>query len=260
MDSLNMVKLFILDSKAGKFKKSEGKINWVYNKNLVKNYKYFAEVKAFFIDNYFTKGYGFKSLIKDYELGVSYTQLRNIFVALGIERRKGYNVVTDRLKEIRSENAKNKNYFTEWPKHHPELLKSSSNRGIQGYYYNKKLQKYVWLRSSYEYVYAKHLNNLNCIWDVECNYYNIKGRNYLPDFFIFTEDSVLVEIVEIKSDFYDRYLRDDFKNIVSFFKSKGITYKIIKEKGLAKLSNKSLGRMATEWKKIRRLNLEDTDN
>ena len=40
------------------------------------------------------------------------------------------------------------------------------------------MKKNVWLRSSWEYIYAKWLDSKNILWDIECQMYNVK---YLDD-------------------------------------------------------------------------------
>ena len=68
-----------------------------------------------FLTDEYNKGYGFKSLIKVFDLPVTYSKLRFLFDFVGIERRHGYDVVTDKLIEFRREKAidehKNKTGF-----------------------------------------------------------------------------------------------------------------------------------------------------
>lgn len=253
MDSLDRVRLFIKNCNNGDFSYK----CWKYYKPLIIKFKYYKDVRNFFVEKYIVGGYGFKSLIKEFELDITYTKLRFIFEVLDIERRKGYDVITERLRNVRSKNALgDKNHFYKWPEIRPELLKTNSNRGINGYYYNNSMKKYVWLRSSYEYLYSKYLDENNIKWDVEYQYYNINNRNYLPDFFIFENDNVC-KIVEIKSEYYSGYVRDEFINIFNFFKNIGIEYLIISDVELKKLNSKSLRSISREWKKIRRKTIEN---
>jgi len=152
------------------------------------------------LETKYKEGYGFKSLAKEYNS--SYTKMRTIFRKLGIKTRKGRNVVTDRLRRLRSEKAK-KEYELRIGWWAPDIIRKSRNPkiGYQGYYYNKSKKKYVWLRSSIEYSYAKWLDRNKIEWDVEYKTYDIDGILYCPDFFIF-ENKKLVKIVETKG--YDR--------------------------------------------------------
>lgn len=68
-----------------------------------------------------------------------------------------------------------------------------SNRGYAGYYKN------FYLRSSYEYAYAKYLDFYSIAWDYERQIFNIESKLYKPDFFILNPDNTIKKIVEIKS-------------------------------------------------------------
>ena len=70
----------------------------------------------------------------------------------------------------------------------------SKIRGYSGFY------KSNYLRSSYEYVYCKILEKLKLDYKYEEKLYNLKNFSFLPDFHIY-KDNVLLEIVEIKSDY-----------------------------------------------------------
>jgi hypothetical protein len=146
---------------------------------------------------YFVKGMGFKLLSSS--LGnISYTRLRTVFSHLGIERRTGHSCVTDGLKKIRSERAKKNNPWTDWTQKYKD--KDAVNKHhLGGWYFNKSKEKFVWLRSSWEFGYAKWLDERLVDWDVECRSYLLSdGKYYRPDFFIF-ERNKLSKIVEIKS-------------------------------------------------------------
>jgi hypothetical protein len=114
--------------------------------------------------------------------------------------------VTDELRKFRKQKAddeaKNK---TGWCSAEVQAKCKSNNtqRGVQGYYFNKSLQKYVWLRSTYEYIYAKWLDKQKVIWDVEVKTYNMNGILYRPDFFIYSNYE-LIKIVEIKGFWRDK--------------------------------------------------------
>lgn len=152
----------------------------------------------------YDSGYGFKLIGKD--LDFTYPVIRKIIIDyLKIDHRKGTNVVTDKLRKIRSENLKGeKSPWYNWPEKYPHLLDSNCHTGIQGYY-KRKNGKFVWLRSCWEYIYAKWLDTKNIHWDVEVRAYKLPdGRTYRPDFFIYDDDSI-VSIIEIKGQtFLDR--------------------------------------------------------
>lgn len=151
---------------------------------------------------YHDHGIGFKLLSKQLD-NVSYTRLRTIFSELGITKRDGNSCVTETLKTIRSKNAqKSTNPWRDWSG------KSRNKDGhhkhhLCGWYFNRSKSKYVWLRSSWEYAYAKWLDDQSIAWDVECRSYLLSdGRYYRPDFFIY-QNNALKKIVEIKAKWYN---------------------------------------------------------
>jgi|3_EtaG_2_1085321.scaffolds.fasta_scaffold00064_32 hypothetical protein len=152
------------------------------------------------LEEKYNDGYGFKALAKEYNS--SYTRMRTVFKKLDIKHRKGRKVVTNRLRKLRSEKAK-KEYETKSGWWSDNIVRKIHNAtiGYQGYYYNRIRKKYVWLRSSIEYSYAKWLDRNKIDWDVEYKTYEVNGKLYKPDFFIF-ENGNLVKIVETKG--YDR--------------------------------------------------------
>lgn len=94
---------FLLCYQNKKFKKREG--NKYFNSiDLMKQHEGFNETKKFLEEKY-KEGFGFKSLIKEFDLPVTYSKIRYLFDLMKIDRRKGYNVVTDRLKKVRSDKA-----------------------------------------------------------------------------------------------------------------------------------------------------------
>jgi hypothetical protein len=66
------------------------------------------------------------------------------------------------------------------------------NRGYAGYYNN------VYLRSSYEYAYAKYLDFKGIRWTYEERTYDLGCKKYKPDFFLYNDNDELQLIVEIK--------------------------------------------------------------
>jgi hypothetical protein len=67
------------------------------------------------------------------------------------------------------------------------------NRGYAGYYGEH------YLRSSYEYAYAKYLDFYNLLWNYEEITFDLGYKNYKPDFFLYNQNGKLEKIVEIKS-------------------------------------------------------------
>lgn len=198
----------------------------------------------------YNNGYGFKLIAKKIKL--SYTQCRRLLInILNIKTRIGTSVVTDKLREIRVENAIKIGRFNNWPKKYPQIQKLN-NRGIQGYYWNKSFNKWVWLRSSYEFIYAKWLDSKNIIWDSEVKYFILpNGEKYLPDFFIFKNDKITIEsLVEIKGEYkiYDRGKQDILISNYPIITVKNI--KLFLLNGSSKMKELRL------WKKLRKLSLE----
>lgn len=157
------------------------------------------------ITKLYDEGYGYKRLGK--ELDLTYSVIRVLLNKhIGIETRKGHDVVTDKLKQIRSKNAKINNPFFDWPRKKPRLLEKNA-KSIQGYYLKKDGTK-VWLRSTYEYIIAKWLDKLDVDWKVEIKAYRLKnGENYRPDFFIYKDDK-LQSIIEVKSRYFNKENRE----------------------------------------------------
>lgn len=136
---------------------------------------------------------GIKSIVKVVGAPLTYTKFRRVMreIGLDIEKRN----VSPELRRIRAINAKNGAVFRDWPK------KFSQERGIQGFYKSKS-GSLIWLRSSWEYFYAKHLDQNNIDWKFEEKSYLLStGESYRPDFFIY-ENGKLSHIVEIKSLYF----------------------------------------------------------
>jgi hypothetical protein len=148
---------------------------------------------------YYDNGIGYK-LLSSMLGNVSYTQLRTIFTKAGIKGRTGTHCVTDGLKKVRSERARKSNPWKDWPGNASlSQMHRKSKRYLGGWYLNHKAGKYVWLRSSWEFGYARHLDKQGKDWDVEARSYLLSdGRYYRPDFFVY-ENGCLVEVIEIKS-------------------------------------------------------------
>jgi len=193
-------------------------------------------------------GMGFKLLSQ--ELGnISYTRLRTVFKTLGIESRVGTSCVTDGLKKLRSERAKKTNPWSNWTEKYPNKDKTNKHH-LGGWYFNKSMNKYVWLRSSWEYGYAQWLDLTNQVWDVEARSYLLSdGRYYRPDFFIY-EGNKLSHIIEIKS----KWVNGSLERIDKFEKFK-LEYLDINSKIITEEIFDIIGRTAVdilnEWKNKR---------
>lgn len=163
----------------------------------------FLEEESFnYLKNLYDIGYGYKILGR--EIGLSYSKIRRLLNNfLKIKTRKGYNVVTEKVKKFRSERVKgNKSPFFDWPNQTNKFKNNS--RGIQGYFLSKN-NEYVWLRSTWEYIYAKWLDKNNINWKFEEKSYKLlNGESYRPDFFIYDKNNNFKNIVEIKGYFKDR--------------------------------------------------------
>lgn len=180
--------------------------------------KRYNELKSYFENLYHDKEYGIKSLAKTHNMTPS--NMRGLLEFLKIDLRSGRNVVTNRVKRLRSEKAilesKEKRGFND-----PTLCRKYEgiSRGVQGYYYNKSSKDYVWLRSTWEFIFAKWLDRTNHNWKVEETYFNLENRIYRPDFFIYDENwNNLVKIIEVKG-YWDnnsdkaKLLKDKLKNV-----------------------------------------------
>lgn len=165
----------------------------------------------------YDNGYGLKVLAR--AIGVTYSVIRTIFDKADIDIRRGYNISTDKTKEFRRVRIiGDKNPWYDWPG--KGILKNS--KGYQGYY-KRKSGEYVWLRSSWEYIYAKWLDHNNINWKFENIQYKLdNGESYRPDFFIYDENWNLSYLVEIKG-----YLNKDRLYKVDLLKFKYPELKII---------------------------------
>lgn len=154
----------------------------------------------------YDSGIGYKKLSK--ELGISYTQIRIVLAKYFSHKvRTGQNVVTDKLRETRRNNVLGgKSPFYNWTENHPHLADNGTKTGVSGFY-KRCNGEYIYLRSCYEYIYAKWLDSKNIDWRYEVERYSLSdGTFYRPDFFLY-ENEELKSIVEIKNTFYyDRKL------------------------------------------------------
>jgi hypothetical protein len=143
------------------------------------------------IEKLYKDGYGLKVLSN--KLGISYSKIRTIFKLWGVEIRHGFDVVTEQVKEFRSSRVTG--VLNPWSD--PECRENINCNGIQGYY-ERSDGELVWLRSSWEYIYAKWLDAKNINWKFEVRQFVLSdGTSYRPDFFIY-ENNVLNHVVEVK--------------------------------------------------------------
>jgi hypothetical protein len=162
--------------------------------------------KQHLVDLY-DQGYGLKVLGR--ELGFSYTQTRTLFQRLNIPFRTGRNVVTDKVRAFRKELANgDDNPWRDWT-NSEKFRHKKMGRGIQGHYENNNGKK-VWLRSTWEYIYAKWLDAQGFHWATETTQYILSdGTGYRPDFSITDADGRLLRIVEVKGFFKNRLYKTD---------------------------------------------------
>lgn len=158
------------------------------------------------INNLYNNGFGYKIIGQN--IGLTYSNTRKLLIDIcEIKKREGRSITTERTKEIRKAKA---NYElktkTGWFKENIRnnlKIQNKTHRGVQGFYFNKSLKKFVWLRSTYEYIFAKWLDKTNQIWDIEVKHFKLKnGETYRPDFFIY-EKNKISKIIEIKG-YYDK--------------------------------------------------------
>jgi len=201
-----------------------------------------------YLEDKYNEGYGIKVLAR--HIGLSYTQLRVLMEMdeINICIRRGQNVVTDKVIDFRSKRVQgDKNPWHNWPKRDPESHKKTTSRGVQGYYQRKWDNELVWLRSSWEYTYAKWLDTQNIKWQFETKQFKFSnGEFYRPDFWILDESSECLYIVEIKGYFdcraYKHKLLEEEFNI-----------KTILIKDISKYLQQSYRKELEEWKQLRKL-------
>jgi len=189
------------------------------------------------IQNVYDSGYGMKILSR--EIGISYTNFRTIFLKyLGLKCRTGTNVITKKLREFRKEKAAKEGYFKNWPTTMPFLLQS---RGLQGWYESKQHGKKIWLRSSWEFIYCRWLEEQGILYDYELRSFKLKsGKSYRPDFFLQNNT-----IIEIKAPRYN-----DRKWKYEAFKEEFPEYNLVVITDVKPYCKRSYVTDIKEWKKI----------
>lgn len=251
---MDVIISFMADVQMMKFKTRTGRRFFTDIEKIKSDIRY-EEVKYWLEQRYVKEGRGLKSMIADYGLPISYSVFRNILRFFEIKMRDNKDV-TEFLKKRRQTNAKkqrkNRVGFGSLESIQKQKNKTTNTRGIQGYYWNNSKQKWVWLRSSWEYIYAKWLDEKEIIWDVETKTYKIaENLVYRPDFFIFNDKDELETIVEIKGYWKDKVWKvDELKKILDPHKIKICIITDISP------YTKSTKRETRIWKTTRRLELE----
>jgi len=199
-ENLDEFRNFISDIYEQKFFDVKGKARF-HNIEKIKNDKRYENSKKIIEKYYYEKGFGIKYFIKYFKLNVSYPVLRKCFLNFFEIKLRSYEEITDNLRKLRREKIEyerenNMGWFSEESRRKTKI-RNSIQRGIQGYFFNESRNKFVWLRSSWEYIFAKWLNKNKFDWDVEVEMYNVGGKKYRPDFFIF-ENSKITKIIEVK--------------------------------------------------------------
>ena len=203
--NIDNVKSLLTDITNNKFINDKGKLTNKKDKytKIMEDSRY-LDLYIFLKTEYIEKEQGIKFLIKYKNLNISYSILRTIILKSGLELHTP-NKITNHLRQIRSINAKKQlEEHTGFFSHEAQKNTHNKIRGLQGYYYNSTINKYVWLRSSWEYIYAKWLNAHNIKWDVECKTFNLSKESYRPDFFIYDDNNNLISIVEVKGYWKNR--------------------------------------------------------
>ena len=253
MENKNDIKDFLNDYYSGKFKNRDGQ-RFYHDIEKIKIDKRFYLTNEYIKNLYYNMGYGIKKITKEIDCNITNVVLRTYMIDFaGIKLRKN-NEVTDWLKKFRSKKARKEfnnkiGFFSEGIQEN--LKTNKTRRGIQGYYFNVSMNKYVWLRSSWEYIYAKWLDKNNIKWDIEVKNYIIDkntGESYRPDFFIYENDKI-TKIVEVKGYWKNRlYKFEKLKTIIE----KNISFVLVdKIKPYSDNVNKDI----RIWKKERKLKI-----
>lgn len=166
MEQLEIIRSFLKDIQEKKFrsfKKNKKTGATSFNDlNKLKNDKRYKEVNKWIKLKYEIEEYGIKSLIKDFNLPITYPVLRNCIINYFDTQLRKPNIRIERLCRIRKEKCEREKklgigWFNEDIQKKNKIL-NSIKRGIQGYYFNNTKNKFVWLRSSYEFILAEWLN------------------------------------------------------------------------------------------------------
>lgn len=210
---------YLNDFSSNKFKTQKGTIRYHDKTKMIIDSRYNI-VNNFLKTKYLDDKIGIKSLIKEYNLPITYSKLRYYLLNILNVKLRSTSEITPWLRVKRSNKCKEEfNNGTGW--YSEDTIRKNTKRGYQGYYYSTTQKCNVWLRSSYEYIYAKHLDSINANWKIEFKSYKlINGSTYKPDFFIFDNNDNLIKIIEVKGwwkNRLDKYfmLEEQLKNTIS---------------------------------------------
>lgn len=195
----------------------------------------------------YEEGYGIKRLAQ--ALDMTPMVMRKLLTDYcGHTIRRGTNVVTAPLREIRRANVTGeKSPWYDWPRRRPEMLSHHPLTGLQGYYTRPDGSR-VWLRSTWEYIYAKWLDRHNICWGFEDLQFKLStGESYRPDFFIYDDRQKLDHIVEIKNSYYTINRKDKFERFAIEYP----TIKAVIIEDINQYRDKSYAREIEEWKRHR---------
>lgn len=201
---------------------------------------------------YFKREWGLKLLARNV-LGLTYTKCRTLFSFLNIQYRTGTDVTTKTMLEFRKQKAySEREEGIGFNSSGVKRYAKTTSRGVQGYYYNRSTDSYVWLRSTYEFIYAKFLNKIGINWKTEQNVYELSdGTNYRPDFFIYDENWNLEKIVEIKGFWDNRAYKPSLLR-EQYFKDTQVDIVLIFDIKLYIAENLTYGMELETWKQIRK--------
>lgn len=107
-------------------------------------------------------------------------------------------------------------------------IKLGGYKGGRGYcgYYTTRFGKKIYLRSTQEFVYAKYLDRLGKYYLTENIIYEIDGKKYKPDFFVYDgKFEKLTTIIEIK---YTGEEKSEYqRNFSEYFRKHNIEYNVL---------------------------------
>lgn len=168
-------------------------INPEERKKIIEAVKLDDEAYNYIIDLYYNKQYGLKLLAR--ALDLTYSRVRTLLINyLCFDIRKGRSIVTENVKKFRSDRVKGQS--NPWAHNIPNH--DYSKKSLHGYY-RKKDGSLIWLRSSWEYIYAKWLEKNDILFEVEEKRFILTDDiSYTPDFFIYDNKHKLQYITEIK--------------------------------------------------------------
>lgn len=258
-NDMNGIFGFLSDFQSGNFKKMTSKkyigdktnISFTYNRThdieLIKNDKRY-NITYDFIKRSYDVGHGIKSIIKDNNLPITYPVLRKLMIDIMSLKLRKYSDITDVLRTKRSDKVKKEHDGgTGWFK---DNIIRKQNRGIQGYYLNKSSNKYIWIRSTYEYIYALWLDENNIRWEYEYKSYRLSdGSLYKPDFFVLDKNNNILKIIEVKGFWKNRSYKFDL--LKKQLDGDNIELEIISDSEILKFTDEEEKNITKKWKLTR---------